>query len=332
MPTFGVVVPSVGAFADATVDAELTEAIESLGYDSIWYGDHVVVPSYAAHLVSPDWLDPIARCLVGLGRTTRLRFGTEVLVAPYRPPVLTAKLLATADVLSGGRLTPAFGVGYLRGEFAALGSPPVERRGEVPDEYLVVIRGLWRSEGATTHDGTHVRFADVHFGPRPVQDPMPLWVGGNGPAALRRAARLGTGWHPLFPTPEEYAAGRARVTELRRECGLEGSPFTFSFSCGTTRLLDDADGPYVTGSWADLDDVPDDFGYAPPMPCDEHGRPRFMGTPDQVVADVRRYVEAGVEHVVLRFATGGPETTPEQMLVQLERFAAEVLPRVGDHG
>ncbi|MHB1139125.1 MAG: TIGR03619 family F420-dependent LLM class oxidoreductase [Microthrixaceae bacterium] len=327
MPTFGVVVPSFGSFADPVVDAELTRVVEELGYDSIWYGDHIVVPGYAAHLLPADWIDPIAHCLVGLGRTTRLRFGTEVLVAPYRNPVVTAKLLASADVLGGGRLTPAFGVGYLRGEFEALDAPPYDRRGDVTDEYLSVVRTLWDSEGACSFEGTYIEFSDVHFGPRPLQAPMPLWVGGNGPAALRRAATLGTGWHPLFPTPEQYAAGRTRILEQRRRHGLDG-PFTFSYSCGTTRLLDDPGGPYVTGSWADLDDVPEDFGYAPAMPSDPDGRPHFVGTPAQVIEDVRRYAEAGVEHLVLRFASGGPETTPDQMLDQLERFARDVVPAV----
>ena len=77
-------------------------------------------------------------------------------------------------------------------------------------------------------------------------------------------------------------------------------------------MLDRPTGPYVTGSWSDLGDIPDDFSYAPPMPTDESGRPHFMGTPDQVTADIEQYVAAGVEHFVLRFATGGPETTPAQ--------------------
>jgi probable F420-dependent oxidoreductase len=323
-----VVVPSVGEFADPLVDADLLQQIEELGFDSVWFGDHVVVPDYASALMSEDWLEPISRCLIGLGRTSTLRFGTEVLVAPYRNPVLVAKMLATADALSGGRLTPAFGVGYLRGEFEALGSPPYDERGAVTDEYLDVIRTLWASDGPTSFEGTYVSFDDVLFGPRPSQDAMPMWVGGNAHAALRRAARLGTGWHPLFPTAEQYRAARSRILSLRAaDPDTADRPFTFSYSCGTTKLLDRPTGPYVTGNWSDLGDVPEDFSYAPPLPTDETGRPHFMGTPDQVGDDIERYVAAGVEHFVLRFATGGPETTPSQMSRQLVDFAREVAPR-----
>ncbi|CAN5521331.1 hypothetical protein BH10ACT3_BH10ACT3_11750 [soil metagenome] len=323
--------PSVGEFADPLVDIDLLQQIEELGFDSVWFGDHVVVPDYASALMSADWLEPISRCLIGLGRTRTLRFGTEVLVAPYRNPVLVAKMLATADALSGGRLTAAFGVGYLRGEFEALGSPPYDERGAVTDEYLDVIRTLWASDGPTSFQGTYVSFEDILFGPRPSQDPMPLWVGGNAQAALQRAAKFGTGWHPLFPTAEQYREARSRIEQLRAaDPDTDSSPFTFSYSCGTTKLLDSPTGPYVTGSWADFGDIPDDFSYAPPMPTDDEGRPHFMGTVDQVSNDIERYAEAGVEHFVLRFATGGPETTPAQMSEQLIAFAREVMPRVSD--
>lgn len=322
--------PSVGDFADPAVDADLVQQIEELGFDSVWFGDHVVVPDYAAELMSPDWLEPISRCLIGLGRTTTLRFGTEVLVAPYRHPVLVAKMLATADALSGGRLTPAFGVGYLRGEFAALDAPPYEERGAVTDEYLEVIRTLWASDGPTSFAGRHVSFDDIHFGPRPSQEPLPLWVGGNARAAWRRAAHLGTGWHPLFPDVEQYREARAAILALRAaDPETADTPFTFSYSCGTTRLLDRSTGPYVTGNWSDLGELPDDFAYAPPLPATADGRPHFMGTPDQVAGDIARYEDAGVEHLVLRFATGGPETTPAQMARQLVDFAREVVPRLG---
>ena len=153
-----------------------------------------------------------------------------------------------------------------------------------------------------------------------------LFVAGGWADGRHAAVFDGTGWHPLFPTPEQYSSGRRRIEELRADHD-RSDPFTFSYSCGVTKLLDSEDGPYVTGSWADLDDVPDDFDYAPPMPADDAGRPFFMGTPDQVAADIDLHRRAGVEHFVLRFATGGPETTPQQMLDQLERFARDVVPR-----
>jgi probable F420-dependent oxidoreductase len=327
MPSFGVVIPSFGEFADPETDRALVEQAEELGYDHVWYGDHIVIPGYAAAITSPDWLEPIARCTVNMARTTRVRFGTEVLVAPYRNPLLVAKMAATADHLCGGRLTLAFGVGYLKGEFAALGAPPFAERGAVTDEHLEVIRALWDATGPVGYDGRYVQFSDVRFGPAPTQDPVPLWVGGNAPRALRRAARLGNGWHPLFPTPEAYAAARKTILELR---GDAPGDFAFSYSAATTKVLDDPDGPYQLVDWSQLEGVPDDFDYAPTMPTTPSGRPYLMGTPDQLVADVAELAAAGVEHIALRFATGGPETTAAQMSDQMQRFAREVVPRATD--
>lgn len=327
MGSIGVVVPSVGQYTDAALDKDLTLEIEHLGYDSVWYGDHVAIPGYATSIVDPEWLEPIVRCAAGMGTTSTLRFGIEVLVAPYRNPVLTAKMLATAQRLGAGRLIPAFGVGYLKGEFEALGAPPHQFRGAVTDEYLHVIRGLLDSPGPYSHSGEHVRVNDISIGAAGAG--MPLWVGGNGPAALRRAATAGDGWHPLFPTPEQYAQSRHRITELRADAQRSGE-FTFSFSTCVARILDDPDGPYPTGTWSEMDGIPDDFTYAPPMPTDDSGRPYFMGTPDQVLDDVATYSAAGVDNFVLRFADGGPSTPPDAFVEQLRRFAEEVMPRLRD--
>lgn len=324
MTSYGYVIPSFGPFADPGAVVDLLQAGESLGYDDVWFGDHVVVPSYAAALTQPDWLEPLTACFLGLGRTTRLRFGTDVLVAPYRNPVLVAKMVATADHLSGGRLTLGVGVGYLRGEFAALGAD-YANRGAVTDEFLRVLRLLWESKGSVSYAGDHVSFEDVVFGPAPVQQPIPLWVGGNVPRALRRAADLGDGWHPLFPTPEQYAEARSFISERR---GPNAAPFTYSYSCAVTTLLDEEPTDFTAGTWDELDDIPDDFSYAPPLPTTAEGRPRFLGTPEQVAGDIQAYVDAGVEHFTLRFANGGPGVGVDDMLAQMQRFMAEVAPAV----
>jgi probable F420-dependent oxidoreductase len=320
---FGFVIPAFGSLAAPAVMADLVVLGEELGYDGVWFGDHVVVPSYATAFTDPDWLEPLTCCMVGIGRTTRIRFGTDVLVAPYRNPVLVAKMAATADVLSGGRLVLGVGVGYLRGEFAILGQDH-RRRGAVTDEHLDVIRLLWQSDGPVSFTGEDVAFADAVFGPRPVQPHAPLWVGGNAPAALRRAARVGTGWHPLFPTPEQYAAGRAEILRHRE---ADAAPFTFSYSAGITTLMDRTPDAYVAETWADAEGVPDDFGYAPPLPTAPSGRLRLVGTPDDVAADIADYAAAGVQHMTLRFSYGGPDASIDDFVDQLRRFARDVAPR-----
>lgn len=320
-PRFGVVVPATGPVTHPRAFGEVIDACDALGYDGVWFGDHVAVPSYAAAFTDPGWIEPLSGCLLALGRSRRLRAGTDVLVVPYRNPLVVAKMAATAHALSGGRLVLATGVGYLRGEFGALGAD-YARRGAVTDEYLGVIRTLWRSGGRpTSFAGRFVSFDQVCLGPSADALAVPLWVGGNAPPALRRAAALGDGWHPLFPTPEAYRRGRERIDALR-----EPGPFTWSISLAATRVLG-AGESYAPTSWADVSDVPADFGYAPPMPTDPDGRPRFVGDADEVAADVTEYVAAGVEHFTLRFSTGGAGSSVADYLAQLERFACEVMGR-----
>jgi probable F420-dependent oxidoreductase len=303
---------------------KVVDAAEELGFADVWFGDHIAVPPYAAALTPPDWLDAVALCLVGLGRTSRLRFATDVLVAPYREPVAFAHLVASADRLGGGRLTIGMGVGFIEGEFQALRVPYAER-GAVTDEYLAVMRLLWESKGQpVSYAGRFVAFDEILFGPPPLQSPLPLLVGGNGERALRRAATLGDGWHPLFCEPSTYAAGRERIRELRG--GLDG--FTFSYSCPQTRVLDDPHAGAHGYTYADDHVLPPDYSYLPPVPADETGRSRFMGTPEQLADDVRVFTEAGVQQFALRFSVGAPDDSADAMIEQLRRFAAEVVPLV----
>ncbi len=130
---FGVVVPTWGAFGDAQKIRQLILRAEALGYASVWVGDHLLLPDYAVGLSPATWYEALSCCLVGLGMTERIRFGTDVLVTPYRDPRLLAKMAATADRLSGGRLTLGMGFGFLEGELRALGTDPA-RSGEITDE------------------------------------------------------------------------------------------------------------------------------------------------------------------------------------------------------
>jgi probable F420-dependent oxidoreductase len=301
----------------------LVQLAEELGYADVWYGDHVAVPSYAAHLVPGDWVEPLAACFLALGRTSTLKVGTDVLVLPYRNPLLVAKMAATAQQMSSGRLIVGGGVGYLRGEFAALAAP-YEHRGRASDEALEIFDALWSSGGtAVDHHGEFWSFDDVRFGPDPQGGRVPVWVGGNAPPALRRAARYGDGWHPLFPTPDQYAASRSQILAQRASLGREGG-FTFSLSCAATEITEQ--NGFQTHVWTD---VPDDFTYAPPAPVTDDGRPRFVGSAEEVIADVRTYVTAGVDHITLRFANGGPDVGVAQMMTQMRTFAAQVVPALG---
>jgi len=323
--SFGTVVPNQGPFGDAGAIRELVQTAEDLGFDTAWFGDHVVVPGYAAAFTPANWYEALTCCLVGLGATSTLRLGTDVLVLPYRHPVLLAAQVATAHQLSAGRLILGVGVGFLEGEFGPLGAPPFAERGAVTDEFLDVVGMLLAAdtETALSYDGRWVHFEDIRFGPTP-SGRVPIWVGGNAPAAWRRAARHGSGWHPLFPTPEQYAIGRRHILDQRG--GADG--FTFSLTCPQTTVQDPAAPPARSLTYADVGVVPVDYAYAPGVPVAADGRPRFIGSPEEIAADVADYVAAGVQQFTLRFWTVADDVGVADVSGQMERFMAEVAPKV----
>jgi len=168
---------------------------EELGYDAITTSEHIVMPPDLVPAMGAYWTDALTVMTFVAGATTRIRVNSSVIVLPYHEPVSYAKAISTLDVLSGGRVTLTFGVGMARGEFAALGVP-FHKRGRITDEYIDVLKVLWTSENPEYH-GEFIDFSGVCFEPRPVQKPHPpIWIGGSSMAALRRAARVGNGWHP----------------------------------------------------------------------------------------------------------------------------------------
>ncbi|GAC1595919.1 MAG: LLM class F420-dependent oxidoreductase [Acidimicrobiales bacterium] len=188
---------------DALVTA--ARAAEDAGFDSVWAGEHVVLPDPQ---VPPSPMAPQDPALDALGaltwaaaHTTTIRLATGIIILPQRNPVVLAKELATLDVLSGGRLTFGIGVGYLEPEFRAIGANYV-RRGAVTDEFLEAITHLWYDEHPEFH-GSFASFAGVDAHPRPVQDHVPIVVGGQSPAAYRRAVTKGDGWYGFALTPEQ---------------------------------------------------------------------------------------------------------------------------------
>jgi probable F420-dependent oxidoreductase len=204
----GLSLPFIGELATRDAIERYARAAESSGYDAVWVGDHVLFPTgYASsYPYSRDWagppsdtpvLDPLACLSFVAALTTRVHLGTSVLLLPARNPVLSAKSIATLDVLSGGRAILGVGVGWLQAEYDALGAQ-FERRGERADEYLDLIRLLWSGQEVDFH-GQFYSFAPGVLLPRPVQRPHPrIWIGGHSPVALRRVAAKGNGWIAAF--------------------------------------------------------------------------------------------------------------------------------------
>jgi len=178
--------------------ARVARAAEAAGFDSLWGGEHVVLPDPRvppSPLEPEDRItDPIVALAFLAAHTTRIRLGTGIIILPQRNPLVLAKQLATLDVLSRGRLIFGVGVGYLEPEFRALGIP-FGTRGAATDEFLAAIRAIW-TEPRPEHHGRFVTFSGVQAHPRPVQEPRPpIVIGGHTDAAFRRAVEQGHGWY-----------------------------------------------------------------------------------------------------------------------------------------
>ncbi|MFA1541932.1 TIGR03619 family F420-dependent LLM class oxidoreductase [Actinomadura monticuli] len=207
----------------------VAEEADRLGFESVWIPEHLVLPVGAAGSphegsdhppIPPDVpvFDAFGVLCHLAARTSRIRLGTCVYNIGLRHPFVTARAAATADVLSGGRLAFGVGAGWLRAEWEAAGLD-FDRRGARMDEALAVCRRLW-SEPVVEHHGEHFGFGPVAFEPKPVQRPGPaLHIGGDGAAALRRAATVGTGWMPMNHTLDRLPRSLERLGELAERAG-----------------------------------------------------------------------------------------------------------------
>jgi probable F420-dependent oxidoreductase len=195
---FGLFGINFGPCAEPEAAARVARAAEAAGFDSVWTGEHVVLPDPQAP-PSPappgtPMLDPAVALAFLAAHTETIRLATGIVILPQRNPLVLAKEMASVDVMSGGRLTLGVAAGYLHQEFAALGIP-FEDRGARTDEYIEVIRTLWTEE-KPAFDGKFVSFSGIDAQPRPVQKPHPpLVIGGHSAPALRRAVRRGNGWY-----------------------------------------------------------------------------------------------------------------------------------------
>jgi probable F420-dependent oxidoreductase len=311
---FGCVFPNRGPMATAANLGRVAEKAEALGYDTVWFSDHIVIPTEVKSFYpydpsgkmpfnpsEPYW-EPLTVIGYVAGRTSRLRLGTSVLILPYRNPIVTAKMLATLDVLSNGRVTLGAGVGWMEEEFKAIGLDTYPRRGTYSDECIRIFRELWTKSNPSFRGEFH-QFSDIRCEPRPVQPGgIPIWIGGHSPQAIRRAARLGDGWQPLVQRPPADlppAEMREKIAQLRAFAEQAGrDPQRITLAMGSSIQFTDgaATGP----------------------------RSLFTGTPAQIGDTLRRYQELGVQN----FRCDFPSRTVDGLLQAMERFATEVRPQL----
>ena len=276
---------------------------EQGGLDSIWQTDRIVSRT------------PILECMTALaaiaGRTRRIKFGVNVVSVALREPVLLAKQCATIDVLSGGRLLPGFGIGSPRGaEWTAM-HVDTTTRGRKTDEALEIISRLWSGE-SLDFDGRHFKLTKASIAPVPVQPDLPMWIGGSSEAAIKRTARVGTGWQAGAETPQFVGEVIAWIKSALLETGRTidedhyGAAFAFRFG------------------------GPDDPGVAKVM---EHYKARTgrdpgdlfaMGDAEVILRRLSDYIEAGASKFILRPIADGDA----DMFAQTKRLVEDVLPQV----
>ena len=212
----GIHLPHVGRKAGPDSIRKAAIQAETLGFADVWVSEHIIVPKGAPYPPSPIFYEPVLTLTWAGAATKRIGLGTSVLVLPMRHPVPLAKELATLQNLSQGRLIVGAGVGWMKPEFAALGMP-FQERGRRMDEGVALMRALWSQDPVSF--ATELVQADIdemRMLPHP-SPPIPIWIGGITEAALRRAVRLGDGWHGTRLTPEEAAPVVKRLRGERPE-------------------------------------------------------------------------------------------------------------------
>lgn len=310
--------PNSGPLSAVSSMVEIAQQGEAMGYDYLTLTDHVVlpdtrVPGYPYSETGEFYESaPIERHeqLMGMAyiaaKTTRVRLVAAVMVVPHRPAVLAAKMLATLDVLSGGRLVVGIGAGWLKSEFDAVVTTPFAERGAVTDEYIDAFKVLW-SERSPRFAGKYVKVEGVVLEPKPVQQPHPpIWVGGESGPSMRRAARVGDVWYPigsnnqhLLDTLPRLKAGIARLRQLTAERGRDPNAVGVAYRVKRYGAV------------------------VPPIATDGERR-LFSGTDADVTNDLRTLRDLGVTAIDIDF--GRP--TSAEVIAEMRRFHAEIIDRI----
>ncbi len=268
----------------------LAARAEELGFDSVWASDHVFNSGHVLQRIGDKpYYEPMTILSYVAATTKSVLLGTSVLVLPNHNPINLAKTAATLDVMSGGRLVLGVGVGAVENEMEAMGSPYAER-GAITDESIQVMKELWTQQDPSFQGRFH-SFSGMKFSPKPAQNPhVPLIIGGSSRAAIRRAARLGNGWHPSALPLEEFSQKIQYLRERTKTFGRTPDEIPISVSAAMRGRE----------------------GHA-------------LGTdPDEILKKARSYEELGVQRMVISSNT----RDPDQMLPDMEMLAREVLPQL----
>jgi probable F420-dependent oxidoreductase len=298
---FGICIPHYGKPIDVLKILDTVRQAEELAFDSVWVTDHILVPQTLEIIYRDHMLEPLALLSHVAAITRRVKIGTSVIILPYRNPIVVAKMLATIDQLSAGRLIFGAAVGWMEPEFAALGAP-FDERGAFSDECLRLMKALWTQE-KVSFEGRYFSFSDMQASPRPIQRPHPpIWVGGNSARARRRVAEYGDGWHATAMPLEGLKAGIADVVAKWARRGRTAEPvFSVRIPCA-------------------IEGVSQDVLHYPARP----GRDRLAGSISAIVDRLGAYQELGIRHLALEMSTQSHAAT----CASLEAFATRIMPQL----
>jgi probable F420-dependent oxidoreductase len=312
---FGGPFPYTGPLADPETIVRTAKAVEAMGFDHVWIGDHLIYPQEmkSPYPHSPDGKLPIAATenffemftLLSFvaAHTSKLVLTTNIIILALRQPAVVARQIASLDVLSGGRFRVVVGLGWMEDEYEAV-NVPFRDRGRITDASIEAIRALFEERA---YESPWFNFGATHFYPKPKQDPFPLWIGGDSDAAIRRAARHGDGWQPVGPPREEswgkgmrhraqwLREGMERLNEERARLGRDGQPFALVNSIGLLSTAQDA--------------------------------VKMSDRKDQIVEDIGLLAEAGCTHLHVLFNELNSKGPIEKILDEAQWFAEEIIPQ-----
>jgi probable F420-dependent oxidoreductase len=310
LDSFGLDVGIYGPLADPSTILQLAQQAEEVGFESIWLADHVAFPvsfkseyPYSAKGDFPTrfadpLMEPIATMGVLVGATKRVRIGTAALIMPYRNPVLLARMLATLDQFSGGRIVLGAGVGWLEEEFNVLGTYDFRKRGRVTDEYLEIFKAICAG-GEVGYRGETYAFEPIFSTPGSVQRPHPpILIGGLSNAALRRVVRHGNGWLAVSAPPDKLRERLAVLERLATEAGrqLRDLSLVYKMFIGI--------GEAKRGAF--------------------DGRELGTGSLAEIIDDLKRLFELGFDKIIVRYR--GSDAAAQK--TQIDRFVSEIVPKV----
>ena len=309
--------PISGPMAAPDVMANIAQLGESLGFDYLTLTDHIALPdsnapgypySTTGEFYTPDpghRFELLTATAWIAARTSKVRIVLAVMVVPHRPAIVTSKMLATIDVLSGGRLVIGIGAGWLKVELDAVATTPFAERGAVTDEFMDAMRTVWTQDKPVFH-GKYVNIDGLLTDPKPLQKPHPpIWVGGESGPSMRRAARIGDAWYPigsnnahLLDTLPRLTAGIARIRDLTRAAGRD--PAAMGITYRVKR-------------------------HGQPAPAATDGnRKLFTGTVGNTIEDIAAVRQLGVTAIDFDFEGRDAEKSATDM----KKFLDEVLSRI----